>query len=157
NPLMGVMNCISLLKNGSATPERKEVYLDTITNALEQISSTVRALLGYSRERPEDFAAVDVAAIVSTCLQLIAPVLRTRRVEVLPRIPPQEMLVWGNNSQLSQAAMNVLLNAVQASDAGSQVTISAERRGGRVGLCFEDRGPGIPRDQLQKVCDPFFT
>lgn len=157
NPLMGVQNCVALLREGKAAPERREAYFDAITTALGQIGSTVQSLLRYAREQPVEFTTVDVGACVSTCLPLIAPVMRTRSVEVVQRIAPGEVVVKGNGSQLSQAAMNVLLNAVQASPPGSQIAISSLTEPGRVGVRFEDKGSGISEEELQKVCDPFYT
>jgi CheY-like chemotaxis protein len=136
NPLTGVLNCVALLKDGNPSEERRQLYFETISRALGQIGSTVQALLGYAREQPAELSKVDLAECLATCLPLIAPVMRSRSVEVVQQLAPGEVVVWGNSSQLSQAALNVLLNAVQASPPGAKVAVKGVRGEGRQGVRF---------------------
>lgn len=157
NPLMGVKNCVELLKDPRASHERRKVYFDAISGALDHIGETVQSLLGYAREQPLEFTTVDMSGVVSTCLPLIAPVLQTRKVEVRQLLSPGDAIVRGSAGQLGQATMNVLLNAAQASPPGSQVEVTCQADGDRVAVRFEDHGVGIPHERLSRVCDPFFT
>ncbi|MBX7113157.1 MAG: PAS domain-containing sensor histidine kinase [Myxococcaceae bacterium] len=157
NPLTGIAACVSALKNGQLSEERQAYYLDVIENALSRMSTTVNSLLGYARHQPVGATLLDARMSVASCLPLIAPLLREKRVDVDLRIPAGDAMVMGNASQLAQATMNVLLNAIHASPTGSQVTVWNTRNEQRVGIHFQDRGTGIPRQNLHLVCDPFFT
>ena len=157
NPLMGAINCLSLLRQGRAPADRREVYFDAVAEALQHIATTVRALLGYAREQPVGRSRVDLTGLVSSCLPLLEPVVRARGVDIVQRHEARPLYACANGSQLRQAAMNVLLNAVHASPAAGKVTVSYLSAGSRVGICFEDEGEGMAPEVLQRVCDPFFT
>ena len=157
NPLTGIAACVSALKNGQLPEARQAYYLDVIENALSRMGTTVNSLLGYARHQPVGTTLLDARTSVASCLPLIAPLLREKRVDVDLRIAAGDAMVMGNGSQLAQATMNVLLNAIHASPTGSHVTVWNTRDDHRVGIHFQDQGTGIPRQNLHLVCDPFFT
>jgi signal transduction histidine kinase len=157
NPLMGVMNCITLLRDGQLSADRRQSYFDAVSAALAHIESTVKALLGYARESPPQQVPLDVASLIGACAPLLAPMLNAKRLTLDVRVKPDEAIVWGNSSQLTQAVMNVLLNAVHASAAGEVITVSVVQSGEQIRIAFVDHGEGISEEHLRKVFDPFFT
>ena len=50
-----------------------------------------------------------------------------------------------------------MINAVQATPDGGQISLRANRDGDRVRIEVEDEGVGIPADDIERVFDPFFT
>ena len=56
-----------------------------------------------------------------------------------------------------QALLNLLLNAVQAMPDGGVLTVSAQAVRDRLELRVADTGRGIPRQDLERVFDPYFT
>lgn len=62
-------------------------------------------------------------------------------------------------NQMTQALLNLLLNALQAVDHGGQVEIGAELNADAsyLHLWVKDNGSGIPSDQKEKIFEPFFT
>ena len=157
NPLSGVMACVKALREGTVPVARRSEYFDTINEALDRIRGAVGALLSYARPERTGAQIVDVVPVVQSCLTLIAPVLGRASVTVDLRIRPGEFTVRASKSELMQAAMNVLLNAVHASPPGSVITIRAWRTEQAIALSFQDEGRGIPADVLPHVCEPFFT
>jgi two-component system sensor histidine kinase KdpD len=57
---------------------------------------------------------------------------------------------------VDQVLANLLDNALKFSGAEGRVTVSARRDGLDAALIVEDDGPGIPREDLHRVFDPFF-
>jgi len=157
NPLAGVMACVKALREGNLTRERREEYFEAVRDGLERIRVTVKGLLDYARPQPSSIAAVDASEAVSGCLLLLAAPLRKKHVEVDVRVRPKSVYVRANRSQLMQAVMNVLLNALHASPESSTIEVTAEVRREMVALSFKDHGTGIPKELMAKVTDPFFT
>jgi signal transduction histidine kinase len=61
-------------------------------------------------------------------------------------------------SSLTQAVLNLLLNAIQTHDPGGEVGAGTEiRPNGELAVWVEDDGAGIPTDMQKKVFEPFFT
>ncbi len=157
NPLAGVTSCVKTLRAGALDDARREEYFETVLEGLERIRATVRGLLDYARQTPPSPATIDVAEMASACARLVQPAARAKDVTIDIRARPGEVTVVADRSQVMQAVVNVLMNALYAAPAGDRVTVSAPRDGERAGIRIADGGPGIPGDLLDRVCDPFFT
>lgn len=157
NPLGGVMGCVKVLQQGNLPVAGRDRYFEAVRDGLDRIHIIVQGLLDYARQRPPAVAGLDAAEVVSSCSRLIAPVSRQKDVRVDVHIPPGARCVRADRSQLMQAIVNVLMNAVYAAPRGSAVEISSPVLDGRIGIRIADQGPGIPREILVRVCDPFFT
>lgn len=157
NPLAGIMGCLKALRSGTLTAEREAEYLDAIEDGLQRIETIVRGLLDFARPQRSAEAHVDLAELIDRCSVLLTPTMRKRGVEIQNDIEHGRFRVSVDRQQMMQAAMNVLLNAIQASPKGSTVTVSLIRDGDRVGITFRDQGPGIPEEDRARVCDPFYT
>jgi len=51
----------------------------------------------------------------------------------------------------------LLLNALQATPAGGEITLTQTTEGGELVITVQDNGLGIPEDLRQRVWEPFFT
>ena len=60
-------------------------------------------------------------------------------------------------SMLYQSFLNILINAMQSMPDGGRIRIEASSRDNLVTVHFDDEGPGIPEDNLERIWDPFFT
>jgi signal transduction histidine kinase len=75
------------------------------------------------------------------------------------RHPSEDVpLVLMDTDQMTQVFLNILLNAIQATPRGGKVFVHRTKRDdGRLVVVVEDTGEGIPRDNLDKLFDPFFS
>jgi len=72
---------------------------------------------------------------------------------VAPGLPPIE----ADENQLSQALLNLLINAFQASTDGARLGLTCRAEGGQVVLTIWDEGPGIPAEDLERVFELYYT
>jgi two-component system, OmpR family, sensor kinase len=70
--------------------------------------------------------------------------------------PGQAMIVDGDHGLLRSAIENVLRNAVRFTKPASAVTVRADRAGPEVSIVIDDRGPGVPEADLQRIFEPFY-
>jgi signal transduction histidine kinase len=157
NPLQGVLGCLKALREGSVAEERRDEYFETARDGLVRIGAVVQGLLDYARPRAPATEELELEPLVHACSRLIAPALKERDVRVEVRMGDRAGRLVADRSQLMQALVNVLLNAVHATPPHEAVTVSTVLRDGRLGIAIADRGPGIPREILGRVGDPFFT
>ena len=68
-------------------------------------------------------------------------------------LPP----VMADPVRLTQALLNVVINAIQAVERKGRVEVSAGVTDGRVSVVVSDNGPGIPPEKLASIFDPYFT
>ena len=134
--------------------------LDQMREGIEQVLSLGRELRSYTRAEPGPPRVVDLRDVLRSALRLCGNQLRYRAavVERIERAP----LVLGDERQLVQVAMNLIVNASQAMKPGeaqrNTVTVSVgSDEQGRAILAVEDDGPGVPEALRERIFEPFFT
>lgn len=157
NPLAGVMACLKALEENRVAASRRPEYFAVARQALERIHQVVRGLEEYARLPPSRPAQVDIRTLIDTCVDLITPWLHQKNLRLTLALPEETCVVHVDPSQVTQALMNVLLNAMQASPQNGEVTISVTDHPDTVAIDVRDQGPGIPAEHLARICDPFFT
>ena len=66
-------------------------------------------------------------------------------------------LVRCARQELKQVFLNLLINAIQAIDAGGAIRLRTRSEDGTAVVTVEDDGPGIASEHLDRIFDPFFT
>jgi signal transduction histidine kinase len=130
--------------------------VDEIRDGVNRISRLVERLRGFARrEAPvRERRLVEMQAIAEKARSLAGVGLARGAIRIRSHPAPA---VWGNEGELVQIVLNLLVNAVQASE--EPLDIDVEIRAARAGviLAVRDRGPGISKDALPHLFDPFFT
>jgi PAS domain S-box-containing protein len=157
NPLSGVLGCLKNVQDRRIEEARREEYFETMRDGLERIQITVRGLLDFARERPISPEVVDMADIVTACLRLVAPAIRKKDLAIDNQVAGGKRFALVDRGQLMQGVVNVLLNAIYVAPQRSEIHIDAPVENGRIGVAIRDHGSGIPKENLARVCDPFFT
>ena len=78
-------------------------------------------------------------------------------VEVSVDVDPEAALVWLDGEQFKRALINLLDNAVAATESPGHVTVSAEKENGTLRIQVSDTGAGIPADDKKKLFLPHFS
>jgi signal transduction histidine kinase len=80
-----------------------------------------------------------------------------QRVRIEMESPSDLPPVSGDDRQIEQLVMNLLLNAVQASEDGEVVKVTLASIGEIVRMAIVDRGKGMEKDEARRAFEPFFT
>ncbi|MEM8577267.1 MAG: cache domain-containing protein [Pseudomonadota bacterium] len=164
NPVAVIQGNLEILRASLSAEAQEDLQmeLDLIDAQTHRIHTIVGKLLDFTRpgELSDATSRVDVRKVVEDTLLLVAPDMRKHHVEVVvahgdaPNIHMVE-------TELQQIIINLAVNAAQAMDDGGTLTIKtgAQDREGVPGALIEvsDTGPGIPRERLDQVFDPFFS
>lgn len=70
---------------------------------------------------------------------------------------PSELVLTGDQVQFSQVFYNLILNSMQAVVKDGHIDISIIPSGNSITIEFTDNGPGIPKENRQKIFQPFFS
>jgi C4-dicarboxylate-specific signal transduction histidine kinase len=164
-PLMGILSNAQaaqrfLARDDVNLDEVREILVDIVEDDKRagEVIRRLRALLkkGKAQNKP-----LDINSVVDDVVRLTRNDLMNRDVavstELMPDLPP----VFGDQIQLQQVLLNLLMNACEAMEAVSgtaQVHIRTRRAdGGGVELSVSDRGGGIPAGDLERIFEPFVT
>jgi PAS domain S-box-containing protein len=158
NPLEAVVNLLYLARHD---PNRAAEYLTLAEQEVGRIGQLAQQTLGFVRDSNSP-ASMDPAAIMDEILQLYSRKLSSRRIHVNRRYRDR-CLVFGYSGELRQLLANLLANALDAmADGGSlHVRVATGRRpsDGQEGvrITVADNGSGIPRENLRRIFEPFYT
>jgi signal transduction histidine kinase len=159
NPLASLKSAAAMLRDDGAKPELRAKDLDLVDRALDQIGDVVKRLLDFGRTRPLELLPVSARALAAEAAQLAALQLKRRGIAIEELADPgfDDAPVLADRKQISQALLNLLLNAAFVSKDYGRVRVRARERGPMRGIAVEDDGPGIPEEIRAKVFDPFFS
>lgn len=155
----------SLLTREPGLSEQGRGQLATIQRAIEDVAQTVARLREFYRQREPQMTLVpvDLNRLVPQVVELTRArwsdmaqqrgasiELRTELAEELPAI-------LGAESELREALINLIFNAVDAMPQGGPLTVRTKALAGRVQLEVIDAGSGMDEETRRKCLEPFFT
>ena len=156
NPLAAVSSLVQMLQR-----RNPDVYtgqkLDLASSQLLRIRRTVRELIDFSRPASTSVAHVHPAEVVGEALGIAKYYQRTKQRAISTSIPTDLPTFRGVRDHLTQVVLNLVLNAVDATETGGRIRIDARAGGGFVELTVEDDGRGIALADRCRLFQPFFT
>ena len=156
NPLTSVFSFIQILREMEDDKFKKE-SLDTIYFHINRISEILKQLSGFSRMPAGEASECRINDIIETSLNLIQYDKKAKNVSIVKELSPSLPEVVCSGNQLSQVFVNLILNAIDAMPDGGSLTIKSMTRGSDIVIRFEDTGVGIPKEDLTRIFDPFYT
>ncbi|MDC0935887.1 PAS domain S-box protein [Pirellulales bacterium] len=132
-----------------------------IADAIGRTAQIIRRLRDFTKPQPERMELLDLNAVVSEAVEIMA--FATRRASVFPQLQLESRLppARGDHIQLQQVCVNLIQNAC---DAVADLPASERRlivqtftRNNVVGVTFRDSGRGIDPDNANRLFDAFFT
>jgi two-component system, NtrC family, sensor kinase len=134
-------------------------YTDIILKECHRCQKIIQTLLTFSRPVSAAFSPLALNQVVTDTLRLVDHHLRKRQgLLVELNLADDLPLVYGDESQLKQVVLNLLVNALDAIQEEGVILIQTTPvEGEEVCLCVKDTGCGIAPDILDKLFEPFFT
>ena len=156
NPLAAISSLVQMLKRRDYDEYTRE-RLQMVDDQLSRIQRTLRELVDFSRPATTEESLCDIHEVIGAALNIAKYYKRkkgkrivTRYAEGLPRIKVIR-------DQLVQLFLNLILNAMDATDEGGLVEISTTLRDGWLEVAVRDDGHGIADDQRDRIFEPYFT
>jgi signal transduction histidine kinase len=164
SPLGGIELIASLLKE-KATGDPRRLAGD-ILNAVQRLYTTLSHLLSFASEPTIHSDVLSVAALANDLREVSAAQFNAKKWSIDFAVEPELPPVWGDRGLLSQALLNLIINAKEAMPDGGRVEIKAQLSpfltiNGAIHRAVEikitDEGTGISPENRERVFDPFFT
>ncbi len=162
NPLAAIKLKVQLAGRSSYAPEKLSETFRVITAEIDRLDSLVRRLLDLGGQRPHEFTAIDLVALINRRVAFFADIAAQSGVLITTRSQPGDMVVHGDEDRLSQVLDNVIQNAIEAMPSGGQLSITSSIGAADDGkptgqVSFDDTGPGIAEADLEHIFEPFHT
>lgn len=159
NPLGGIQLYASMLAADVADRPQSHELAQKIGGCVRKLEGLVSRVLHYAREMRVHIVECDLANVVDDALSLAGGAIVEKLIKISTR-GPSSLIVFADPLLLGQALLNLILNAVQASQSGGAVVVefaSEAEDGKQFRIAVEDSGPGIRPEIMDKIFDPFFT
>ena len=123
NPLGAILGYTSILeKEGMDRGESKD-YLKRIEKEIERINRIVRELLDFARPSKFEIKEVEINKVIESTLSLLSYQKNFKNIETQLDMQPDLPVIKGDESQLSQVFINIILNAIDAMPSGGTLAI----------------------------------
>ncbi len=154
NPLGAIKGFAQLTSPRFAPDDPARADMEVIVSESTRLEALVENLLRYARPLALSFQDVDVRELLQQSVRLTLAGSGPSEIH-LESGPPVLAAVDGD--QLGRALINVLRNAVEASEGGSRVLARVLQDSNEVRMEIDDSGHGIPDELRQAVFEPYFT
>lgn len=156
NPLAAISSLVQLLNRRHDDPYTRE-RLEMVDGQLQRIQRTLRELVDFSRPATTELSRVDIHELVSEALNIAKYYKRkkgkTIRTRFADQLPPIRVI----RDQIVQVFLNLILNAMDATDEGGSIEISSSLRDGWIQIAVCDKGHGISHSDRERIFQPYFT
>jgi len=157
NPLASIKGAADILTGTDASPADRAEFGAILHAEIRRIDGTVKEFLEFARPRETRLEAMNLSDALRVPLRQLESEARDQDVRLEARIDP-DLQILGDGEKIQQLALNLLLNAIQASPRGGAIQVLLSGRdSGLVTLEVKDEGTGVPPEHIASVFEPFFT
>lgn len=160
NPLTAVIGFSQLLTSEPEVKGQIREDLLRIQQEAERARKIVQSLLSFSRPHKPEKIPTSINKLLEGILSLREYQLRVANIEVIKNFEQDLPLILGDQHQLEQVFLNIIVNAEQAmfeAHKKGKLLIETKKENNYLKISFTDDGPGIPKENLLKIFDPFFS
>ncbi|MFT4288616.1 sensor histidine kinase [Nocardioides sp.] len=134
-------------------------FADRMLTESDRLTQLVQQIIELSRlqgdEPLEAPVAVDVDAVIDNAVDVVTIDAQRKQIRVVTG-GTKGLRVFGNEEQVMTAVTNLVANAVNYSEVGSSVSITAKADAGAVEIAVVDQGIGIPPAELDRIFERFY-
>jgi signal transduction histidine kinase len=160
-PLAGIRLVSETLARGRfESAETVSEYAGLLLGDVTRLTRTVDNLLTFSRiedvKRFYSFESLDPGTLLEDALDRFHPQLKELNFDVVIDIPVPLPMVYADRTAILQVLDNLLDNAIRYSNGNRHLGVSASSDAKRVSMKIEDKGHGIPSEEITRVFEKFF-
>jgi two-component system, NtrC family, sensor kinase len=156
NPLTSISAMVQMLQRRDLDPYTHN-KLTLVSGQLQRIRTTLRELIEFSRPASDERRRVALVEILDEALNIAKYYKRTRGRIATPPLPPDLPPLYAVRDQLVQVFLNLVLNAIDATDRDGRVELGVRRCAEGVEVTVRDNGSGVTPENAARLFQPYFT
>ena len=154
NPLTSIKMLVQIGLEGG--PQRLTVEdLRVIEAAIRRMERSLQTFLDFARPPRPERRPVELGPVCESVLGLVRGRAEKQHVATRLEVPDGPITLTADHGQLRQVLVNLVLNALDAMPGGGELTVSARRVGGWAEVEVSDTGPGVAREMVPRLFQPF--
>ncbi|MFC2139538.1 sensor histidine kinase, partial [Bacteroidota bacterium] len=156
-PLGNILGLSQLITKNTELPPLILNDTQKIINATLYSRDIIKKMLLFAREMPPKVEKVNLNKIVKDGLFFVEARCAKSGIELMSNLSPESPEIFGDQSQLSQSLINLVVNSMQAMPNGGKLIIETNINDDSVSLVVSDTGIGMSEETKRKIFMPFFT
>lgn len=159
NPLGAMRGFTQIFhKNAIAQNDDKTTrYAELVLQEIDRLNASITAVLNFSKPVEPHFSPASLATLCARAVKLISRDAAAHNISLVSHVPEDMPPILLDQNLLTQALLNLLINALDAMPNGGELTLDAIDEGTSVHLMIRDTGHGIPPEHLKSIFEPFYT
>ena len=157
NPLTSIAGSVSMLSGIPDLSDEHRQLLQIVMRESDRLNGIITDFLSYSRGKQYQFSNVDLLPLLEDTLTLLEHrlIAQNTGIRIERAYSVTEALTMADGDKIKQVFWNFCENAVRAMVAGGILKVSLEQVGDDWQINFADSGPGMSRQLVEKIFEPF--
>jgi signal transduction histidine kinase len=157
NPLASIKTFAEYLPEKYDDPIFREKFARIMQNEVGKINALVERLLDFAKPAHPNKQPVRVSRLIEDTIEFLQGSLLNKKIEVVRSYSSYDELS-ADPVQIRQVFLNILLNSIEAVERpGCCISITTVAENGYIEVIFADTGRGVPKGDLSRIFDPFYT
>ncbi len=154
NPIVTILGFSQRIK---AKKGDSDEAIDIVMDSALNMQKIVKDVLDFSKPLQVTLKAEDVREVIAKSCQLCEAKANAEGTHILTKAPDLPVYVELDRYYLERALINLINNAIEASGAGNNITVSIEVGRRNATIKVVDQGPGMDKETLDNMFTPFYT
>ena len=157
-PLIAIGGFAGLARKRINVGSPVQNLLEIVVKETQRMENMVKSMLDFSRPLELECSKGDMGQLVAECLAIVAPQAKDKKINLCSHLDSDTPIVACLDfMRMKQVLINLLTNAIQASQDGEDVIIQCDTKNENLLINVIDYGCGIPPDKKQEIFSPFYT
>ena len=157
NPLSAIKSIAQVMGEDESLSHEYARDLSLIVGETDRLGQSVTQLLSFARQETPSELPMRADQLIQSVARLFEVTAEKEGIKLSVTIEKDEELGGAAVSAVRVALSNLLLNALQATPKGGEITITQKLENSVMVILLQDSGPGVPDDLQQRIWEPFFT
>ena len=160
-PIAVIQTNLEVLKTcGDETVDSQRTWIDNAYGEVQRMHHIVEDLMFLAKADSGDVhfdpKPLELGYLIMSITERFIPLAAQKSIQVISRIPDEELWIEGDEKQISQLLVILIDNAIKYSEAGTRVVVSGEQVEEGVELVVRDQGIGISKEDQERIFERFY-
>ena len=157
NPLVAIKTFAQLLPRRQDDPQFIEEFGRISSREIGRIERLLDRLRTLAKPSERPHVRIDLRLPLGEAVEVMEPTFAEKNVRIVVTMPTEPVHVVADHDGLKQLALNLLMNAYEATPTAGSVVADIRHEAGEVKLTVADTGEGIAPELLERIFEPFVT
>ena len=158
NPLSSIKGFATYFRERYREDPDDRQTAETMISEVDRLNRVITQLLEFARPMTMKRTPTSIQAVIRHALKMVEGQARDKGVVIETDLPAALPEILLDADRMSQVLLNLVLNAIAATDGGGRIRVSLARNDDRtIRVVITDTGAGIRQEDLPRVFDPYFT